>query len=121
MKFSELKGEVLDYIDVDPENDTILLTTRSGRKVLIHHRQDCCESVRIVDTIGEWRNIVGKVIVDAVHESKEVIGEHDCAYSRTDTDLIFRVDDATVISRWVGESNGYYSEDVDISDITSTT
>ena len=112
----ELAGETLTYIDVDPENDVILLTTESGRMIKIYHEQDCCESVRIEDTQGDWHNLIGKVIVTAYADEYESEVEYG---SRTETTLTFCVDDATVINRWVGESNGYYSESVHIEEIAN--
>lgn len=116
-----LVGEVLTYIDTDEKNDEIMLTTASGRKIKIYHDQDCCEEVRIESTDGSWHSLIGKVIVEASADVKEK-GDPPPEYpdSWTRTTLTFRVDDATVISRWIGESNGYYSESVHIEDVTKS-
>ena len=115
MEFKDLIGETLEYVDQDPELNEILLTTKSGRRIMIYHEQDCCERVRIVDTTGNWHDLIGKVIVEADKLSYRL---SDWAESATQTILTFRVDDATIISRWIGESNGYYSERVDIKELT---
>lgn len=119
MEINELIGEILTHIDVDEDNNEIMLTTESGRIIKIFHYQDCCESVRIEDTEGNWHTLIGKVITDA---SEEVFPEGDpppeYSDSWTRTVLTFKVDNSTVISRWIGESNGYYSESVNIEDIT---
>lgn len=117
-----LVGEVLTHVDIF--SDEILLTTESGRKIQIHHDQDCCESVGIVDTEGNWQDLVGKPLLEA---STEIDPDNDPVFIETDknyhdswtnTKLTFRVDGATVINRWIGDSNGYYSENVDFEDIT---
>lgn len=110
-----LVGEVLTYIDIDETSDQIMLTTKSGRSVMIYHQQDCCESVRIESTEGDWGNLIGKVIVSAsdnAERSETMFG------TETKTELRFVVDGSTVISRWIGESNGYYSESVDFKELT---
>lgn len=113
-----LAGETLTHIDVDEKENVILLTTESGRQVRIEHDQDCCESVYIEDTEGDWRELIGKPIIAA---TEEIIpgGDPPPQYpdSWTRTNLTFKVDGATVINRWIGESNGYYSETVDIKEI----
>lgn len=120
MELEELVGEVLTHIDVDEEKDEILLTTESGRQIRLHHDQDCCEYVRIEGTDGQWRELIGKPILEAKHEEDD--GQHGNIArpndTRTRTVLTFKVDGATVISRWIGESNGCYSESVDIEEIT---
>jgi hypothetical protein len=108
-----LVGEVLTYIDI--ADDEIMLTTESGRKFKIYHYQDCCESVYIEGTDGDFRELIGKPIIEATHEAES--GDSDYG-SCTKTKLTFKVNDATVISRWIGESNGYYSEGVSIEEIT---
>ncbi len=116
VEFSALVGEVLDAVDIDREKDQILLTTRSGRNFLVYHKQDCCETVAISGQDGSFDKLIGKPIVEArditVDTSEEAAGS-----SQTTTILVFRVDDQTVISRWIGDSNGYYSESVDIAEL----
>ena len=116
VEFSDLVGEVLDSVDIDKGENQILLTTRSGRRFMVYHEQDCCESVRIVGQDGSFDKLIGKPIVEAsgvaVDTSEEAIDS-----SQTTTTLVFRVDDQTVISRWIGDSNGYYSESVDIAEL----
>lgn len=115
-ELSSLVGEVLTHIDADGDEE-IMLTTASGRKIHIYHMQSCCESVRIEDTQGKWHELIGKVIVEASEDVRSS-GGPQCPESWTRTTLTFRVDGATVISRWIGESNGYYSESVDIEELT---
>ncbi len=118
VEFSDLVGEVLDAVDIDREENQILLTTRSGRRFLVYHEQDCCETVAISGQDGNFGKLIGKPIVEArdfaVDTSEEAIDS-----SQTTTTLVFRVDDQTVISRWIGDSNGYYSESVDIAELIS--
>jgi hypothetical protein len=117
IELESLVGETLSYIDTD-DSGQILLTTQSGRQICIYHEQDCCESVFIYDTKGNWHELIGKPILWANEEidspDDDIIGNFD---SVTQTKLTFKVDDATVVSRWIGESNGYYSETVDIKEI----
>ena len=118
VEFSVLVGEVLDSVDIDREENQILLTTRSGRKFMVYHEQDCCEKVQIVGQDGSFDMLIGKPLTEArgfaVDTSEEAIDS-----SQTTTTLVFRVDDQTVISRWIGDSNGYYSESVDIAELIS--
>ena len=117
-----LVGVVLNYIDTDEKGDVIMLTTKSGRKFKIYHEQDCCEVVKIQDTEGNWHDLLGKVIVDASEETECDVCESEeiyCEESWTKTTLTFKVNDATVISRWIGTSNGYYSERVDIAELAT--
>jgi hypothetical protein len=95
-----------------------MLTTKSGKVFRIFHSQDCCENVRIVGTEGNWKDLVGKVIRDFSHVT-DPGGDPPPEYSEswTWTEFIFKVDDHTVISRWLGDSNGYYSEHVDFEKI----
>jgi hypothetical protein len=116
VKFDVLVGEVLDAVDIDREKDQILLTTRSGRQFLIHHEQDCCETVEIVGQDGCFIRLVGKPIVEAREIAIDTTKD-DSYGTETTTTLIFRVDGETVISRWVGDSNGYYSDSVDIAEL----
>jgi len=117
VEFSALVGEVLDSVDIDREENQILLTTRSGRRFVVYHEQDCCETVAISGQDGSFDKLIGKPIVEA--RDIAVDTGDDEIDSQTTTTLVFRVDDQTVISRWIGDSNGYYSESVDIAELIS--
>lgn len=119
IRIDTLVGEVLTHVDIDEEHNQIQLTTESGRIVTLHHVQDCCEYVCIEDTNGDWLALVGKPLVES---SEHVVSDFDgeSHESSTETTFTFKVDGATVINRWIGSSNGYYSEHVDISEITKT-
>tara|TARA_R110000803_G_scaffold22351_5_gene55762 strand:+ start:1924 stop:2295 length:372 start_codon:yes stop_codon:yes gene_type:complete len=110
---NSLQGETLAYIDESP--DQVLLTTVSGREFQVYHRQDCCESVGIEDTEGNWHDLVGKPLLSVDEECEDASDRS--SDSATATRLTFKVDGATVINKWIGESNGYYSESITIEEI----
>lgn len=85
------------------------ITTSDGVRYKMHHEQDCCENVAIEEIIGDINSILNKVVVVAEGtESNESIG-YDSA---TRTDFLINTGDSEIVIRWLGESNGYYSEDV---------
>lgn len=81
------------------------------------HSRDCCENVRIVDLNGDLDDLVGTPILEASEVSD---GWSDTKLNRqlddshTWTFYRFTTIKGTVVVRWLGESNGYYSESVDI-------
>lgn len=115
MEIKELVGEVLTHVDVCGD-DVIMLTTAAGRQIRIYHDQDCCESVSIESTDGDWVNLYGKVLTEVSEETEDASNEgHDDSATRTT--LKFVVDGATVINRWLGSSNGYYSESISFAEV----
>jgi hypothetical protein len=120
---SEMNGLTVSEIDVGLGDDrnAIQITTTCGRVFLFYHEQDCCESVRIYDQKGDLRDLKGMKLKSV--ELAIVDNPDDVAYESYDhttwTEIRFHVTDKTIISRWVGESNGYYSEHVDFSEITN--
>jgi hypothetical protein len=111
---SVLKGEILTEIDCDENDEVILLTTESGRQFKLYHSQDCCERVYIQE-FDNYKALIGKKIIEVTDEENDV--SKDYYDSATETVITFRVNDATVINRWIGESNGYYSERVNFMEI----
>ena len=93
------------------DNDCIKFYLSDTRYVIMHHEQDCCESVEIMDICGDLEDLVDAPIVhfEARHSSKYVpFG--------TETWTFYDIQTAkgSVNIRWQGESNGYYSEEVDL-------
>lgn len=79
-----------------------------------NHEQDCCESVYIEDIEGDLKNLIGTPLVMAetyYHEADTYDG------SETYTYYTFATVKGRVVIRWYGESNGYYSESVDMTTI----
>lgn len=117
MTIKRLVGEIIENFDID--GDTVRIQTQSGRIFLIQHQQDCCESVSIESVDGDVRHLIGKVICEAEEDYPDDAPPEGRGYdSYTWSRYKFVTDDATVVTRWFGESNGYYGETADISEVT---
>jgi hypothetical protein len=88
------------------ENDT--------ERYVFTHDQDCCESVDINDVVGDLEDLVGEplLIAEEVSGATEPDEEHYESY--TYTFYKFATRKGYVDVRWLGESNGYYSEGVSL-------
>jgi hypothetical protein len=77
------------------------------------HHQDCCEFVYIEDICGDLSDLVGEAIVQAEIISNAGTPKYD-ADSYTWTFYKFATIKGSVTVRWLGTSNGYYSESVSL-------
>jgi hypothetical protein len=84
---------------------------------MVHH-QDCCEYVRIVDICGDLEMLEGVPIIKAYESSSDELPSVDYEESFTWTFYHFATVKGYVTIRWLGESNGYYSEAVDLERMT---
>ena len=80
-----------------------------------YHDQDCCECVRIYDIVGDIDDLIGSPMLVA----EEVSGESPSGWEGSDesytwTFYKFATIKGYVDIRWLGESNGYYSESVNL-------
>lgn len=120
VSISALRGQTLASVDYLPPDldceERFLLTTVDGRTYEISHHQECCESVQLEETEGDWQKIIGRVIVDAEKHTIEVSQKNETVDVRL-TELVFRTDEHTLIQRWIGESNGYYGIEVDVYEL----
>jgi hypothetical protein len=100
--------------------DRIIFEANDGSRFLMYHRQYCCEDVSIESVVGDFGDLIGHPILIADQSSCEgpVDGadhyEHD---SHTWTFYKFATIKGYVDIRWHGQSNGYYSEEVDFFEI----
>ena len=115
MLFSDLRGLTLCAIFCAVGDDVVTLIEASGRKFRMFHYQDCCESVSVEDIVGDIADLIGEPIVMADEETSE---GPDCGDSTLWTFYKLATSKGYVTIRWLGTSNGYYSERVNFEEIT---
>lgn len=102
-------------------DDRIEIATSDGKKYVMYHSQECCESVRIYDVEGELQSLIGSPLIVSREETSktwpEDVETDGCDESYTWTQYFFSTGKADVCVRWLGSSNGYYSEDVQIDEV----
>lgn len=80
----------------------------------MYHRQSCCETVTVEDICGDIENLVGSQMLMAEDVSSDC---HEGAIDELDESYTWTWYKFATI-RWYGESNGYYSEEVDFEEVT---
>lgn len=114
-----LKGKVLESVNILGDTE-IIFTTTDGEQYRMYHQQDCCESVTIDDINGDLQNLIGSEILEAEERvSYDEKTDSDDYYDESNTWTFYRLAtiNETVIIKWWGTSNGYYSESVDFCKI----
>lgn len=109
-----LEGNIITDIEGMEEGSTEVYFTVVNNgvttKYLMYHEQDCCESVYLADVCGDVSDLLNALIVHAEERSES--GESSDWGTATYTFYDIQTTKGCVNLRWVGESNGYYSEDV---------
>lgn len=95
-------------------DEEMLFTDKDGRWVKFYYEQDCCASCNIEDICGDLSDLVGSPILHAEEVSSEGTPAPENADSYTWTFYKFDTIKGSVTVRWLGESNGYYSESVSV-------
>jgi len=127
MNITELIGKTVVSFDgvSDLPIEELIFNCSDGSKYKMFHIQDCCECVYLADIIGDINDLIGAPILKA----EEVISEGETPGGITPPDFAELDDSFTwtfykfatkkgyVDLRWIGESNGYYSESVDFEKI----
>lgn len=106
---SDMLGKTFSRVVAD--EDTVTFQNDEVRYVL-YHSQDCCESVCVEEIIGDIEDLVGWPLLIA-REDHDAEGEELNEESYTWTFYNFATFKGYVTIRFLGTSNGYYSEDVD--------
>lgn len=106
---------------VDQSDGEVILTT-ADRSFHLHHDQDCCESVTVHDVKGDLADLIGTPLL-SVKETisrdwPEDVPSREYCESYTWTTFTFTTAKGSVTIRWLGESNGYYSESVSFIETT---
>lgn len=122
----------IGVVETDNEITGLNLQTQCDEKYQITHHTDCCEHVYLEDVGGDLVDLIGSPLIEA-----ESISNEEERYSKTLAllDSSFAAKEAgldsftwtfyklgtikgSVTLRWLGESNGYYSEDMDFEKVT---
>ena len=111
---AHMLGKTFVQVTGSVGSDEMLFETANGERFMFAHQQDCCESVDINDIVGDLQDLVGEpmLIAEEVKGATEPDAEHYESY--TYTFYKFATRKGYVDVRWLGESNGYYSEGVDL-------
>lgn len=116
-----LVGEVVTSITTSDNHVTI--ETESGKTFHWCHHQNCCEWVTVQKIAGSTLSILGKKIISARRteplDPKWYHEGYDVSHCWTVISIVYSDLDGKNRDKiqfwWLGESNGYYSEDVDLS------
>lgn len=133
---AELKGLTITGLNVSRGELVLRCESYAPLRVRgfrFYHNQDCCEDVHILAVEGNLADLFDEVL-EATQESAENGGGYlatnrwpadwgpkpaSVGYleSATRTVLTFRTKHGLVRVIWLGESNGYYSESVDMEEL----
>ena len=117
VRFDDLVGCVIARITgCRAESERVEITLSNGRKFALQHQQQCCEDVSVEDVCGDPEILLWSPVVLA-HESSSEVNDQHRDVSETWTFYRIGTVRGTVVIRWYGTSNGYYSEAVDFQEV----
>ena len=110
---NDLLGKTLTAITPKTNGrDELLFVCEDGSRYRMFYDQDCCEHVDLAETIGDLADLIGSPILSAecfLQDAAEELGELSATWTFYKLGTI----KGHVTLRWLGTSNGYYSERVD--------
>ena len=113
VKIENMVGKVFTSVR---NEGTELVFQNATESFVFFHQQDCCENVSIEDVCGDLQDLVGEPLLLA----EEVSGETPVDFNEREYESVtwtfykFATRKGYVDVRWLGESNGYYSEGVSL-------
>lgn len=114
VNFESLLGKVLKEVDVDTSH--IKFVTVDGEVYNMYHDQDCCECVYVESVVGDVEDLIGVPLLVAEESTGDTPKDSSASPSESYTWTFYKL--ATINGyvdiRWLGESNGYYSESVSL-------
>lgn len=108
-EMQDLIGRTFTQVGSDDEQ---LVLKNDKEYFKFYHEQDCCESVYIESITGDLNDLVNSPILFA----EESVNSGEVNDWNTGTWTFYKLATAKgwVDIRWYGESNGYYSESVNL-------
>jgi hypothetical protein len=118
----DMRGKTFTKVYVTDDKSELIFENDEF-KFTFFHEEDCCECVQVEDVVGDLNDLVGKPL-DIVEEVEHVsdftpagVEPPEDPDSYTWTFYKFATIKGWVDVRWLGESNGYYSESVDFKGV----
>lgn len=115
----DLIGKIITHIAYDSETLTLVCTDKENEEIYYHfyHNQDCCEGVWLDDIVGDLSDLLDYPVLKAEEKTNSdditpKSGSLDDTWTWTFYTLATY--NGYVDFRFVGTSNGYYSEVIDI-------
>jgi len=106
-----MAGAVITKVNgMEQGSEYVEFLTDKGTLVLVHN-QDCCEEVSVEDVVGDPSSLIGARVLEFREDTKVDDGETYGIGIWTFYNLVTDKEDCTI--RWYGNSNGYYSVNVD--------
>lgn len=124
-EIDELLGKTLvDILGAKDGSDEIYFVCSDGTVYKMYHEQDCCEGVFVEDITGDTDRLLKTPItlaedISSTFEDPYPEAEGFWDDSHTWTWYKLATVKGYVTIRWYGESNGYYSESVDMVKMTA--
>ena len=117
---AKLNGRTILRVEgLEHGSDEVRIACADGTNWRMLHHQDCCEGVSVEDVVGDVSDLQNAVVIDAREETNseaDPAGWNGGSRHRDDsftwTFYIIQTNKGAVTIRWLGESNGYYSESV---------
>ena len=125
---SQLIGLTLNRIEgCLPESNEVTFYSECGQQFRMYHEQACCEFVELHDVEGDVADLIGTPIVvaemvsNAAQQALNLITSLPEMGGECEQWTFYRLATTKgwVVLRWYGDSNGYYSTDVDFKRITN--
>ena len=106
---SDLKGMTITAVVYNQDEESLLIHLNTHVLEMLHY-QDCCETVYLADVVGNFEDLIGYPLLEV---SESIVNTESEDMSSTASYYNFKTLKSSVQLRWVGESNGYYSETID--------
>ena len=113
--FNSLNGQTIKSVEsMESGSGEVYFHMQDGTTYKMYHEQDCCENVYLADVCGDPNDLIDAKIITA-EERSESCRDYEDYESVTYTFYDIQTNKGCVNLRWVGSSNGYYSESVGLA------
>ena len=112
---NQLTGKTITSITgMEEGSDSVVFVCADNSEYMLFHEQDCCESVALNDIEGDLSDLIGSpvMLAEESYSQEQPMPPGDYVESFTWTFYRLATAKGFVVLRWLGESNGYYSEQV---------